>query len=75
MLRWLKVLVVVPAVALAGCSGVKELGPADPSKVPAVDKEKVNKQMQESMKHMPPGAKMPPNFLPTAPAEAPPANK
>ena len=77
MLRWMKTAVLLSAVAaVAGCgASVKELGPADPSKVPQVNQEEVKKQMDEAMKHMPPGAKMPNSVVPSgsgAPAESPP---
>ena len=77
MLRWMKSALLFSAVAaVAGCgASVKELGPADASKVPQVNQEDVKNQMNEAMKHMPPGAKMPNTVVPSSPgvpAEAPP---
>jgi hypothetical protein len=52
---------------LAGC-GSNELGPADPSKVPAVDPAVIEKAMnqEEAKKHLPKGAKLPPGVIPNA---------
>jgi len=43
-----------------------ELGPADPSKVPAVDPGVIQKEINnpESQKHLPKGAKIPANVMP-----------
>lgn len=51
------------ALWIAGCSSqAEELGPVDPSTVPAEDPEKIKKAMENSMKHLPRGAKMPKNM-------------
>ncbi|MBM3969798.1 MAG: hypothetical protein FJ302_08045 [Planctomycetes bacterium] len=53
------------ALVFAGC-GPSELGPADPSKVPAVDPGVIQKEINnpESQKHLPKGAKIPANVMP-----------
>ena len=76
MLRWLRTTGLLLAVgAIAGCNtSVKELGPVDASKVPQVNPDEVKNKMNEAMKHMPPGAKMPNSVVPGSsgpPAEAP----
>ena len=69
MLRWMKTVVMLLAVAaVAGCgASVKELGPADASKVPAVDADKVKQQMDEAKKHMPANARIPNSVVPSGP--------
>jgi len=66
MLRTLCALgIVVAMMSFAGCGASKEeLGPVDASTVEAVKDDEVKKGMEESMKHMPKGAKMPAGAIP-----------
>jgi hypothetical protein len=55
----------VALMTFSGCGGSKEaLGPVDASDVEEVDKAEVDKGMQESAKHLPPGVKMPAGTVP-----------
>ena len=66
MLRTFCTLCFVAAVmTFAGCGGAKEeLGPVDAGDVEAVDQSELKKGMDESAKHLPPGAKMPAGTVP-----------
>ena len=50
----------------AGCGGSNEIGPADPSKVPAVDPATVQKEVtrEEGKKYLPKGFKGPSGVMP-----------
>ena len=56
---------VVALMTFSGCGGSKAaLGPVDASDVEAANKAEVQKGMDESAKHLPPGAKMPAGTVP-----------
>lgn len=65
--RIVAVLALVSTALVLGCGG-QELGPMDPSKVQKVSDEEVQKQMLESQKYLPQGAKVPESVLPQQPA-------
>lgn len=56
---------ILSSALFAGC-GSKEVGPADPSKVPVVDSAVLQKEINrdEAKAHMPKGVKMPDNVMP-----------
>ncbi len=49
MLRWLLVLCLLVLPLSLGCTGSKELGPADENDTPVVDQADIQRQMRESM--------------------------
>ncbi len=57
---------ILSSALFAGCSGSKEIGPADASKVPVVDSAVLQKEINrdEAKAHMPKGVKMPDNVMP-----------
>ena len=64
MFRWIAAIgLAVVLVPTFGC-GVRELGPVDPADVKEEDPTVIKKGMEESAKHLPKGARIPPGVLP-----------